>query len=110
MLRGIRGAIEVTDNSRDAILDAAETLMNGLVKSNRIRSELVSSVFFTVTPDLNACFFAEVRTRIGWQWVPFLCGQEIPVPNSMERILRVLILLDTEQSQQEVEHLYLGSA
>jgi chorismate mutase len=67
-------------------------------------------VFFTVTGDLNAAFPAEVRSRIGWSWVPFLCAQEIPVPGSLERVLRVLVLFESELRLEEVQHQYLGAA
>ena len=110
MLRGVRGAIQVSANERSAILRAAEELMLALIENNRISQENVSAVFFTVTKDLDACFPASVRAQIGWDLVPFLCGQEIPVPGLLDRLLRVLILFDTELSPAEVKHQYLGAA
>jgi chorismate mutase len=110
MLRGVRGAIQVAENETGAILRAAKELMLALIENNKILPENVSAVFFTVTPDLDACFPAAVRTRIGWDLVPFLCGQEIPVPNTLKNVLRVLILFDTDLALEDIKHQYLGSA
>ena len=110
MLRGVRGAIQVATNNSSAILEAAEELMTAIVEFNRIDQQKVSAVFFTVTPELNAAFPAAVRTRIGWDLVPFLCGQEIPVTGAPERILRVLIFFETDLAQSDIQHQYLGGA
>ena len=110
MLRGVRGAIQSSGNHKDSILDAAGELMRAVIETNGIRVEKVASVFFTVTPDLDAAFPAAVRNEIGWDFVPFLCGREIPVPGSLERIIRVLVLFETDRSQTEIQHQYLGIA
>lgn len=110
MLRGVRGAIQAESNDRNAILSASLQLMKALLRANEMQAEQVASVFFTVTPDLNAAFPAGVRSEIGWDGVPFLCGQEIPVPGSLERLIRVLILFETDRNQQEIRHQYLGRA
>ena len=108
MIRGVRGAVQASRNDPSAILQAAENVMRSLIEANGIHPESVSAVFFTVTRELDAAFPAEVRSKIGWELVPFLCGVEIPVPESMERVIRVLILFDTGASQAELSHQYLG--
>jgi chorismate mutase len=110
MLRGVRGAIQVSKNDSDTLIDASENLMRSIIQSNEVEKEKVAAVFFTVTPDLNAAFPAAVRSRIGWELVPFLCGQEIPVEAAPTGILRVLVLFETEKSQEEICHQYLGGA
>lgn len=110
MLRGVRGAIQSADNRRHSILEAAQELITAVIESNDIQAEKVASVFFTVTADLNAAFPAEVRGKVGWDLVPFLCGGEIPVPGSLERVIRVLVLFETDRSQAEIRHQYLGAA
>lgn len=108
MIRGVRGAVQASRNDPSAILQAAKDVMRSLIEANAIRQESVASVFFTVTRDLDAAFPAEVRSKIGWDLVPFLCGVEIPVPGSMERVIRVLILFETGESQVKLKHQYLG--
>lgn len=109
MLRGVRGAIQVEANDATAIVMATEKLMLALIEANAIDKKQVSAVIFTVTPDLNATFPAEVRNKIHWEVVPFLCSQEIPVRNAMERIIRVLVLFETDLSQEKISHQYLGT-
>ena len=108
MIRGVRGAVQAIRNDPDAILQAAEEVMRALIESNAIGQESVASVFFTITRDLDAAFPAAVRSKIGWDIVPFLCGLEIPVPESMERVIRVLVLFETGLNQSELHHQYLG--
>jgi chorismate mutase len=109
MLRGIRGAIQVEDNTGEDILKASIVLMQRLIEANNVQAKNVAAVFFTVTSDLNAAFPAEVRKHLGWRSVPFLCSQEIPVPESMQKILRVLVLVETSLEQDEIRHQYLGA-
>jgi chorismate mutase len=110
MLRGVRGAIQVSENGKQAILSAAGELMLALIEANRIVKENVSAVFFTVTPDLDAAFPAAIRSTLKWDLVPFLCGCEIPVQGDLERILRVMILFHTEADPTGIHHQYLGGA
>jgi chorismate mutase len=109
MLRGIRGAIQVEDNTGEDILKASIVLMQRLIEANNVQAKNVAAEFFTVTSDLNAAFPAEVRKHLGWNSVPFLCSQEIPVPESMQKILRVLVLFETTLEQDQIRHQYLGA-
>lgn len=108
MMRGIRGSVQAVRNDSHSILQAAEEVMRALIEANAIRQESVTAVFFTVTRDLDAAFPAAVRSKIGWDLVPFLCGLEIPVPESMERVIRVMVLFETGLKQSELHHQYLG--
>jgi chorismate mutase len=110
MLRGMRGAIQVERNEPEDILNAAAILMKRLIDANQIHADKVAAVFFTVTPDLNAAFPAAVRKELGWNSVPFLCSQEIPVPEALRQVLRVLVLCETSLKADEISHQYLGAA
>jgi chorismate mutase len=110
-VRGIRGATTVSENSADAIFAATRSLMTALVAANGIEVDDVASVILTMTPDLNADFPAKaVRSLEGWQWVPLMCATEIAVPNAMPRCIRVLVHVNTDKSQDEIQHVYLGGA
>jgi len=39
-----------------------------------------------------------------------LCAQEIPVPGSMQRCIRVLLHINSERTPKEIEHVYLRDA
>jgi len=72
--------------------------------------EDVASAFFTVTPDLTTAFPARAARELGWQHVALLDAQEIPVPGSLPRCVRVLIHWNTDKPQAEIRHVYLRGA
>ena len=49
------------------------------------------SCIFTTTADLDAEFPAVAARQLGLDTVPLLCTREIPVPGSMERVIRVML-------------------
>ncbi|WP_047152621.1 chorismate mutase [Aneurinibacillus tyrosinisolvens] len=110
-VRGIRGAITVAENSEQAILEATEKVMRALVRENEVNAEDVGSVIITVTHDLDAAFPARaVRQLDGWELVPLMCSNEIPVPGSLEKCIRVMALVNTEKSIREIRHVFLEGA
>ncbi len=109
-VRGIRGAIQVEANTAEAILEAARRLLAEMVRANRVDREAVAAIVFTCTSDLNAAFPAEAARLLGWNQVPLLCAQEMDVPGAMRRVLRVLMLVNTSLTQEEMVHVYLGEA
>ena len=108
--RGIRGATTVETNTAVAILDATRQLLSSIVEANDVDVADVASAFFTVTPDLTTAFPAEAARELGWQSAALLDAQEIPVPGSLARCVRVLVHWNTSKSQQEIRHIYLGGA
>ena len=109
--RGIRGANVVEANSRDEILSATQQLLEGICEKNpSLHPCDIASIIFTVTDDLNAVHPALAARKMGWVEVPMLCGQEIPVPGSMPRCIRILIQWNTDLTQNQIQHVYLGAA
>ena len=108
--RGIRGATTVASNSVDDILEATTELLARIVEANDVAVQDVVSAFFTVTPDLTAAFPAQAARDMGWQHVALLDAQEIPVPNSLRRCVRVLVHWNTVKAQSEISHVYLRGA
>ena len=108
--RGIRGAITVEVNTPSAILRATERLLSEMVRANQVALEDVASVIFTATPDLDAVYPAVAARRMGWTRVPLMCMQEMRVPGSLARCLRVLIHWNTERGPAEIRHVYLEGA
>jgi len=110
-VRGIRGAITVESDTKDAILSATKKLLLEVIKLNRsLKKEDICSVIFTATEDLQATFPAEAAREIGWVMVPLLCSREIPVANALPKCIRVLIHWNTDIPQSEVQHVYLEEA
>lgn len=85
-------------------------MLLAIVKENDVAVEDIASIFLTLTPDLNAEFPARAARELGWQYVPLLCAREIDVPGAMGKVIRVLVLVNTEKSQRELKHLYLKGA
>lgn len=108
---GIRGATTVESNSAAEIENATIELLNKIINENSINEDHIASVFFTLTPDLNADFPAKyARIHLGWNDVPMICMQEIPVPNSLPMCIRVLIQLNTTKNKTDIKHSYLRNA
>jgi chorismate mutase len=81
-----------------------------MVDANGIEVPDIGSAFFTVTPDLRAAFPAKAARDLGWHHVALLDAQEIPVPGSLPRCVRVLIHWNTGRPQEEIRHVYLEGA
>jgi chorismate mutase len=108
--RGVRGATTVTENSREAILNATRQMLALLIRRNQIKSEDIASAIFTVPKDLNAEFPALAARQLGWIEVPLLCGYEIDVPGSLPLCVRVLVHWNTELPQSDIQHVYIHDA
>lgn len=110
-IRGVRGATTVENNSCEEIECATVELLNELVKANNINTKDISHVVFTMTHDLNAGFPAKAaRVYLDWTEVPMICTQEIPVPNGLDKCIRVLVVINTLFEQNEIKHIYLREA
>jgi chorismate mutase len=108
--RGIRGATTAESNTRDGIIRATKELLQRMTAANGVKEEDVSCAIFTATQDLNAEFPAVAARELGWSNVALLCEQEMNVPNSLPRCLRILLLWNTEKAIDEVVHVYLKGA
>jgi chorismate mutase len=108
--RGVRGATCAEANEEEAILAATKELLEQIVEQNQIDPADVASVIFTATPDLDAAYPARAARQMGWTHVPLLCMQEMAVLGSLKRCIRVLVHWNTDRSQEEIRHVYLGQA
>jgi len=110
-VRGIRGAITVEENEREAILEGTRELLQTMVEANEVVADDIASCHFTTSPDLNAEFPAEATRRLeGWKYVPLLCGHEMNVPGSMRKCVRILLHVNTDTAPGDIKHIYLRDA
>jgi len=109
-VRGVRGATTVACNDAEGILSATGELLEEMVSANGILVQDIAAAFFTSTDDLDAAFPAKAARLRGWQHVPLLDAREIPVPGSLPRCIRVLLLWNTDASQSRVIHVYQRKA
>src|SRR5579864_9081370 len=110
MTRGIRGAITASANDSRAIVAATDALLRAMIGANGVVAEDIAAVFFTTTPDLNAEFPAAAARALGWNKVPLLCAHEMSVPDRLPSCVRVLMLVNTDQDQAAIKHIYLEGA
>ncbi len=106
-MRGIRGATQIESNTVQAIHDGVVELCRALTRENQLGPEQIVWAIFTVTHDLDADFPARSARQQGWNDVPMICSQEIPVPGSMPRVIRVLLHVDGDGPKK---HVYLRGA
>jgi chorismate mutase len=107
-LFALRGAVQAEENSRDAILAATAELMRTMIERNSLEADDMVSCIFTTTADLDAEFPAVAARQLGLDTVPLLCTREIPVPGSMERVIRVMLHYYAD-AEAKPEHVYIGA-
>jgi len=110
-VRGIRGAITVAENNSEEILQATGELTEQIIDQNQISAEQVAAIFITVTHDLDADFPAKaIRAISNWELVPLMCSNEMPVPGSLEKCIRIMMLVNTDQPIDGIRHVFLREA
>lgn len=112
MQRGIRGAITVDCNSIEAVKTATVELISEIKKRNNYKEEDISYVLFTMTDDLDCVYPAKFAREVfpEWKYVPMMCTQELKIIGSLEKCLRILIVVNTDIAQNEIKHVYLKGA
>lgn len=111
MMRGIRGAITVSEDHPDEILKETRKLVLEMAEQNQIDPEFVASVVISTTTDISSAFPAKaVRTIENWTFVPVMCTHEMDVPGSMPLCIRVMMHVNTTVGQKDIHHVYMNDA
>lgn len=100
----IRGAIDVSNNTQEAIESAARELLNAIVERNELHREEVEGIFFTLTKDLTAANPA--KTAREFTNASLMCFQEADIEGGMEMCLRAAVFAETDKKIP----VYLGKA
>jgi chorismate mutase len=106
----LRGATVVAANTVEAIHAAATEVLLAMVTRNAIPVESIASIFFTVTPDLNATFPAKAARQLGWQHIALMCATEISVPGALPSCLRVMMHFNATRPREDYQPIYLHGA
>lgn len=109
-IRALRGATTVAGDDPLLIREGVQELLETLLEENNLTPSEVISAVFTATPDLVSEFPAHAARLFGWDDVPLLCAQELPVPGSLPRCVRVLLHVETSRARHEMKHAYLRNA
>jgi chorismate mutase len=109
-VRALRGATTVERDDPVLIRESVQQLLETLLEDNDLTPGEVVSAVFTATPDLVSEFPAHAARIYGWNDVPLLCAQELDVPGSLPRCVRVLLHVETSRARSEMRHAYLRDA
>ena len=109
-LRGLRGATTADENTKQAMLSATAEMLAELVSLNDLDLADVAAAFFTTTRDLNAEFPAVAARQVGWTEVALMCGHEMDVPDGQPMCIRVLVLVNTDKTPDQLQNVYLRGA
>ncbi|MGB3989036.1 MAG: chorismate mutase [Acetivibrionales bacterium] len=110
MVRAIRGATTVKNNTKEEILDATSELVQEIMERNGITRENIISIIFSVTSDLDAAFPATAARQMGFDRVAMLSTYEMDVPDSLRKCIRVLMHIQTDKKNDELAYVYLKEA
>jgi chorismate mutase len=105
----VRGAIQVREDSREAIWAASGRLVGEMLSANRLEERDIVSLVFSLTRDLRAANPAAGIRRTGFAEVALFCVQEAEVSGAMPRVLRALITFNARGRQKPVP-VYLDGA
>jgi chorismate mutase len=108
--RGVRGATTAAANTSEEILKATRQLLALMIRENGIQKEDIASAIFSTTHDLDAEFPALAARQLGWLDVALMCTNELSVPGSLGRCVRILLHWNTEKSAEEIVHVYVKGA
>ena len=109
VVRAIRGATSVDEDTPAAILESTAELLAEVLERNDLRTDDLISIIFTVTPDLRSEFPAVAAREAGLTTIPLLCASEIAVPGSLGKCIR-LLLHCTAPRDRRIHHVYLREA
>ena len=90
--------------------EAVTELLTELMARNDTSPDDLISVLFTATPDLHSAFPAAAARGVGLADVPLICAQEIEVVGAMDKVVRVMVQVQTQKSRAEIKHVYLRGA
>ena len=105
----IRGAICVVEDSPDLIEAAACKLYARLLTENSIDESAIACLLITQASDLKTRNPATgLRKAKFCAAVPLFCMQELEIEGMLERVIRMLIVMN--RPQNEIQHVFLDGA
>ncbi|MFM8350787.1 MAG: chorismate mutase [Actinomycetales bacterium] len=109
-LRGLRGATCLQKDDAQEMYEAVGELVHAMMLQNDVTDDDVVSLILTSTPDLTCAFPAAGARAFGLVDVPLLCAQEIDVTGGLERVVRILMHVESLKSRAQLRHVYLRGA
>ena len=110
MMRALRGATTVDNNTKDEIFGATIEMMNEIISLNNITPSDICDIIFTVTPDLTAVFPAAAVREMGITDVPLLDMAAPDIDGALKKCIRVMVHISTDKENKDLVHVYLKGA
>ncbi|HEV2068539.1 MAG TPA: chorismate mutase [Acidimicrobiales bacterium] len=110
MLRALRGATTVDQDTPEQIEERVVALLEELFRRNEVHHDHLVSIWFTATDDLHCAFPATAARTLGLGNVPLLCARELDIVGGTPRCIRVLVHFHTSKERDELRHVYLERA
>jgi chorismate mutase len=107
-VRAVRGATQVAADDREVVLAATRELVGAVLQVNGLDPDDVLSILFTATGDLRSVAPAMAARQLGLHDTALLCAQEMAVPGSMPRVVRLMAHIDSERPRDRVRNVYLN--
>ena len=99
----LRGATTVEEDKAELIDEAVKAMMEALYKENEIDDSDCCFIHFSQTKDLRSRNAAAAARRSGFASdVPLFCTAEADTENSLEKAIRVLIMINHEKRHEPV--------
>ena len=109
-IRAIRGAIQLDVDEREHLLKSTAELLTQTLHANDLDAGQLVSIFFTSTPDVTSEFPAVAARELALADVPLMCFVEMDVVGALPRVIRIMIMAETDKSRAEIQHVYLRGA
>jgi len=102
MTKAVRGAIQVREDSRQAIGDAVVRLVTEILRANAIAENHIVSIIFSLTQDLTALNPATGLRQVGFADTPLFCTQEAAIAGGMPRVIRALLTWESLERRRTI--------
>jgi chorismate mutase len=109
-VRAVRGATQLTADTREEMLERVAEMVTEVMTSNDLDVDDFISVIFTATSDLVSEFPAYAARGLGFGEVPLICARELEIDGSMPRVVRMMAHVETDRARSEITHVYLHGA
>ena len=105
-LRAIRGATQLKADDRAEMAEAVGELLLELFEKNGLAKADLVSIFFTSTSDLVCYFPAAAARKLDLGDIPLMCALEIPVLESLPKVVRVMVHAYSGLEHSQIKHVY----
>jgi chorismate mutase len=109
-LRAIRGAVTLSCDSKEEVINKVQQLLNEIFRCNCITKDDIISIIFSATPDITCMYPATAARLMGLDDVALFGAQELFPENAMPLCIRVLIHTESSLEKSQIKHVYLGDA